>query len=175
MKKQTIITNRLILRKVKLEDALPMFLNWANDKEFTKYMTWNPHENVEVTKQIINMWLEEEKEDTTIRFMIALRDCDEPIGSIDVVNYIDGNPEIGYCLSRKYWNKGYMTEAAKAFIQYLLNEGFTIIHITAAVDNIGSNKVIEKCGFTFVKEERLEHHSIFKPEPITVNKYILKR
>ena len=50
---------------------------------------------------------------------VTLKDGDEPIGAIDVVNYIDGDPEIGYCLSKKYWNQGLMTEACKAFAKYL--------------------------------------------------------
>ena len=173
--KNTLETPRLILRPFVIEDASTMFSNWANDIEVTKYMTWHPHKDVEETKWLLNLWIKEYEDPKTYRYGIVIKDTNELIGSIDVVGYIDGNPEIGYCLSRKHWNKGYMTEAVKTLIQYLLKEGFPIIHVTAAVDNIGSNKVIEKCGFTFVKEERLEHHSIFKPEPITVNKYILKK
>ena len=150
-----------------------MFDNWASDPEVTKYLTWNPHENIEVTKNIINRWLEEEKDPKTIRFVITLKDGGEPIGSIDVVNYIDGNPEIGYCLSKKYWNQGLMTEACKAFAKYLFNKGFNKVVIKALVENISSNRVIEKCGFKFTHQEHLEHLSSFKPNPATLNCYEL--
>lgn len=168
-----LITNRCILRKVRKEDAEPMFDNWANDKEVTKYLTWNPHENVENTKQIINQWLKEEDDPRTIRFIITLKDSDEPVGSIDIVRYIDDNPEIGYCLSKKYWNQGIMSEVCKAFVKYLFDIGFKKIYINAMEDNIGSNRVIEKCGFKFIKKERLEHQSFCKPEPGTINCYEL--
>ena len=168
-----LVTERCILRKVRKEDAAPMFNNWANDPEVTKYLTWNPHENIEVTKKIIDSWLEEENNPKTFRFMITLKDSGELIGSIDVVRYIDDNPEIGYCLSRKYWNQGLMTEACKAFIGYLFNIGFKKIFINAVKENIGSNRVIEKCGFKFTHQQILEHQSSFKSEPVTINCYEL--
>ncbi|MBQ8142239.1 MAG: GNAT family N-acetyltransferase [Bacilli bacterium] len=168
-----IETDRLLLRKLKKEDAEPMFKNWASDEEVTKYMTWISHENIEVTKKIIGLWSEEENDPRTIRFMITLKDSGEPIGAIDVVKYIDGNPEIGYCLSRKYWNQGLMTEVCKAFTKYLFAKGFQKIYITAIDENIGSNRVVEKCGFVFTHKERLEHQSSFKHNPVTIHCYEL--
>ena len=173
MKLNFIETERLLLRKIKETDAEPMFRNWASDPEVTKYMTWNAHENIEVTKTIVNFWLEEEKKPKTIRFIITLKNSDEPIGSIDVVRYIDGSPEIGYCLSRNYWNKGLMTEACKAFVKHLFDKGFNKVLINAMVENIGSNRVIEKCGFKFTHQEHLEHQSSFKPNSVTLNCYEL--
>ena len=169
----TLVTDNCILRKVKKEDAEPMFRNWASDPEVTKYLTWPSHDNIETTNKIIDRWLEEEKDPKTIRFVITLKDCGEPIGAIDVVGYIDDNPEIGYCLSRKYWNQGLMTESCKAFSKYLFDIGFKKVLIKAVVENIGSNRVIEKCGFKFTHQEHLEHQSSFKPNPVTLNCYEL--
>ena len=167
---ERIVTNRLILRHFKADDAQEMFDNWANDPEVTKYMTWNPHENVDVTKQIINIWLKEYDNPNTHRFAITIKDNGELIGSIDVARYINGKPEIGYCLSRKHWNKGYMTEAFTAFIKYLNNLGFKELLIEAVAENIGSNRVIEKCGFTFTHKET-KIASANKPIQVTVNWY----
>lgn len=168
-----IKTKRLILRKPMIEDAESMFNNWASDSEVTKFLTWNAHENIVVTNKVINRWIEEEKDPKTVRFVITLKDNGEPVGCIDVVDYIDGNPEIGYCLSKKYWNQGLMTEACKAFVKYLFNKGFNKVLIKAVVENIGSNRVIEKCGFKFTHQEHLEHQSSFKPNPVTLNCYEL--
>lgn len=168
-----LVTDNCVLRKVKKEDAEPMFRNWASDPEVTKFLTWSSHESIEVTNKVIDRWLEEEKDPKTIRFVITLKDCDEPIGIIDVVNYIDGDPEIGYCLSKKYWNQGLMTEACEAFVKYLFDIGFAKVLIKAVVENIGSNRVIEKCGFKFTHQEHLKHQSSFKPNPATINCYEL--
>ena len=169
----TLVTDKCILRKIKKEDAEPMFRNWASDPEVTKYLTWPSHESIEITNKVINRWAEEEKDPKTIRFVITLRNSDEPIGSIDVVGYIEDNPEIGYCLSRKYWNQGLMTETCKAFSKYLFDIGFEKVLIKAVVENIGSNRVIEKCDFKFTHQEHLEHQSSFKPNPVTLNCYEL--
>ena len=172
---ETIETDRLLLRKFHLDDAQEMFDNWASDPEVTKYLTWNPHKNVEETKKILSKWLEKDETMNPYRFAITIKNTGELIGSIDVVDYINGNPEIGYCSSRKHWNNGYMTEVVKAFIEYLFSHGFSKIIIEANENNIGSNRVIEKSGFKFTHKEAKEHCSMFKPEPIVVNLYELNK
>ena len=82
-------TKRLVLRKLNENDADSIFNNWAKDKEVTTYLTWSPHENIEITKKLLNMWLEAYKDEKTHRFGIVLKDEDKLIGMIDVVNYID--------------------------------------------------------------------------------------
>ena len=166
--KETITTEHLLLRKLKKEDAEPMFNNWCNDPEVAKYTLWVAHKSVKETEQLVDMWLKEEKEGKAIRFVIVEKDSDEPIGSIDTVKFIDGVPEIGYCLSRKYWNKGYMSEACKAFMDYLFELGYEKILIRADVRNIGSLRVIEKCGFKFTHEEFIKQRSAIRLESATV-------
>lgn len=172
--RDTLETERLILRPFKFSDAEEMFSNWANDPEVTKYMTWLPHENVTITQQIINFWIKEYEKPQTIRFGITLKDSGALIGSIDVVDFINGKPEIGYCLSRKYWNHGYMTEACKAVMDYIFSLGYDEVLIRAQVENIGSNKVIQKCGFKFLYQESGPSSEV-KPEIITVNYYSKKK
>ena len=173
--KEKLITEHLILRKLKKEDAEPMFRNWDSDPEVAKYTLWVAHENVEVTKKLVDSWIEDENNGKAIRFVITLKGDDEPIGAIDVVNMHDNVPEVGYCLSRKCWGKGYMTEACKAFVEYLYELGYKKILIRADIRNVGSNKVIEKCGFKFTHQEFIEHRSSVRPESVTVNWYELIR
>ena len=168
-----IETERLILREPRITDVDDMYNNWASDPEVTKYLTWNYHKDKEETKTILQRWVNEIDDPKVHRFVITLKEDQKAVGSIDVVDYDekDGSPEIGYCISRKLWNKGYMTETAKAFIDYLFKKGFKKVHIGAYVENIASNRVIQKCGFTFTHQEYREHCSIFKPEPVTINWY----
>lgn len=167
---EALLTERLILRKYKKEDINSIFNNWANDSEVTKYLTWNAHKSIEDTKQIMNIWLKEYKEPKTIRYGIVLKENNELVGAIDVVGYIDTHPVIGYCLSRRYWNQGYMTEACKAVVDYLFAIGHKTILIEADERNVGSNKVIEKVGFIFTHKETKKCSAI-KPEIITTNWY----
>ena len=50
----TLETERLILRKFKIEDAEAMYNNWATDPECNKYLSWDLHKNIEETINRIN-------------------------------------------------------------------------------------------------------------------------
>ena len=176
MRKETLLTERLLLRKLCKNDAKAMFRNWDNDPEVAKYTFWVAHKNEEETQRLVDMWLKEEKENSAIeRFVITLKDSGEPIGAIDTVKFKDNIPEIGYALSRKHWGKGYMTEACKAFVKYLFELGYPKLIIRADERNIGSIKVIEKCGFIFTHKEKIERRSDARPESVIVNWYELDR
>src|SRR5574344_1651438 len=77
------------------------------------------------------------------------------IGAIDVVNiYPDEGFEVGYCLERSAWGKGYMKEAFHAVLAYLFDEaGFSYSIMKADVRNFRSRHVIEREGFVFDHEE----------------------
>jgi RimJ/RimL family protein N-acetyltransferase len=64
--------------------------------------------------------------------------------------------EVGYLLNRPFWGKGYATEAARASLQFgFENLGFD--HIIALVhpDNLGSRRVLEKCGMIYIENKVL--------------------
>lgn len=74
------------------------------------------------------------------------------IGSIDLRNWnaIHNCGEIGYVISKEYWNRGYVSEAIKAVIKF----GFEVLHLNrielhCEEENIGSWRVMEKCGMKF--------------------------
>jgi ribosomal-protein-alanine N-acetyltransferase len=64
--------------------------------------------------------------------------------------------EVGYLLNRPFWGKGYATEAAHASLQFGF-ENFAFDHLIALVhpDNLGSRRVLEKCGMTYVENKVL--------------------
>lgn len=167
-------TERLILRKLTLDDADKMFENWTNDEEVTKYLTWLPHKTIEVTKEILEDWVEDYDDPKTVRFGIELKSNHDLIGEIDIVKYVDGVPVLGYASSPKYWGNGYMTEAGKAMVDYLFSLGHKKIIFEADVRNSGSNRVAEKLGFKLTHQET-KPCSMFKPEIITVNWYAIEK
>lgn len=150
---KTIETERLILRKFKIEDAEAMYKNWASDEEVTKFLTWPPHSNVEVTKTILKDWVDNYKEDDFYQWAIILKENgDEPIGSISVVdkNEKANMVHIGYCIGRKWWNTGVTSEALKALINYLIKEvGVNRVEARHDPNNPNSGKVMMKCGMKY--------------------------
>jgi len=60
--------------------------------------------------------------------------------------------EIGYVLSKDYWGRGLMPEAVKAVIQYLFEaENLDFIIAGHFKRNAQSARVIQKCGFAYIK------------------------
>ncbi len=170
--KLTLETQRLILRPFTMEDAEPMFTCWASDPEVTKYLTWNEHKSPDDTKAVLEKWIAEYEKPERLNFAIESKADGMLIGGIDIVGYLDGTPVIGYNLGKKYWNKGYMTEACKCLLDYLFSRGFAQVRIDARIENIASNRVIQKCGGVFVRTE--EHYLPMKNETCTINHYIVK-
>lgn len=149
--KTVVETNRLRLRPFKIEDAEEMFYSWTSDPEVTKYVTWNVHQSIDETRFLLDFWIKQYEKPERINFAIELKEGNVLIGGIDVVGYLDGIPVVGYVLSRKHWNNGYMTEALRCMIELLFSLGHNEIIVDAIVENIGSNKVIVKCGGIFIE------------------------
>ena len=53
---QIIETERLILRRFRLEDAQAMYDRWASDPEVTRFLTWPPHASADSTRQLLALW-----------------------------------------------------------------------------------------------------------------------
>ncbi|HEY2348295.1 MAG TPA: GNAT family N-acetyltransferase [Puia sp.] len=64
---------------------------------------------------------------------------------------MEGNTEITYWIDRNYWGKGIATAALKEFLSL---ETSRPILARAAFDNIGSQKVLEKCGFVKIGKDK---------------------
>lgn len=167
-------TDRLRLREIRQTDAPRIFSCWASDPAVTRYLTWHPHENLAQTQAIVRQWVAAYDDPHTYRYGIKRKSDAALMGMIDVVTYRQGAPVIGYCAGRAYWGCGYMTEALRALTAQLFADGYDTIIIEAIAENIGSNRVIEKCGFTRV-ESRREPISPAKPETVTVHSYRLCR
>ena len=135
-----------------MKDAKQIFNNWANDPENVKYLSWNAHKNLNETEEIVSRWIVEYENTNYYRWMIVLRSNNSVIGGIDVVSIFDSIEccEIGYVLSKKYWNNGFMTEALHAVLHYLFNKvGFHRIQLKCHVNNLASEKVMQKNGLKY--------------------------
>ena len=167
VRKVDIEDDQILLRHLKMDDCQAVYDNWASDPEVAKYVMWNAHESIETTKAVMKMWLDHYKEGEIYRYGIERKDNHELIGMIDVVRINDGVPEIGYNLSRKYWNQGYMTRALGLLCDRLFEDGFDTIFIEAMQDNIASNRVIEKNGFEYIGNRQMNH----KGKDVVINSY----
>ena len=149
---QTIETRRLILRKFAAEDAEAMFRNWANDPEVTKYLTWPPHGNVDITKMLLENWVADYQKEDHYQWAIVLKENGpEPIGSMMALCNNDiASAHVGYCIGKNWWHKGIMTEALQAVTDFLFDSvGVNRAEARHDPNNPNSGKVMEKCGMRY--------------------------
>ena len=94
---------------------------------------------------------------------LAITVDDRVVGGIGILQQTDIyrlNGEIGYWLGEPFWNKGIMSEAVPAMINYTF-ANFEIIRVYASVfeHNLASMRVLEKAGF---HQEAIHQKAIFK-------------
>ena len=159
----TIETDRLILRRFAKDDASCMFNNWANDIDVCKYMRWTPHKSEEESRQILTGWLDSYNKETFYQWAITLKKMNVPVGaiSLSVVNEFDNCGEVGYCIGKKYWGQGIVTEALKAVLGFAFTAiGFNRIEACHSAKNAASGRVMQKAGMTFEGMARQKYRSI---------------
>lgn len=148
-----IETDRLILRKFRIDDSEPVFENWTSDDKVTEFLRWPTHKNIETTKSIIKMWVDGYTKDDFYQWAIVLKNGeDNPIGTISVVDQDEDLNilHIGYCIGSRWWNQGITSEAFYAIIPFLFKE-VKANRIESQHDplNPGSGKVMKKCGLKY--------------------------
>ncbi len=146
-------TDRLLLRPWR-ETDLQDFYNYASVDGVGQMAGWIPHKNLEESQHILENFIKGKK-------TFALEYQGKVIGSLGIAEYDEEyypelanvfGREIGYVLSKDYWGRGLMPEAVKAVIKYLFeNVGLDFILVGHFEWNRQSARVIEKCGFQYIK------------------------
>lgn len=167
---KTIETERLLLRRLLPQDAAAMYQNWACDPAVTKYLRWEPHRSPEDTRALLTAWAELYANEDYYQWAIVDKAAGEVFGTISLfdaqlspaghamqahwraagLDCSGGAWEVGYCIGRPWWNKGYMTEALRAVVRYWFTEtDGTWLHGCHAVQNTASGAVMRKAGFRY--------------------------
>ncbi len=144
-------TGRLVLRPFVMDDAQALF-TWACDLEVTRYLRFPSHEDIGDSRKVIERWISEATKPPFFHWAITIRTTKEVVGSIgiDVQSPHDNRGEVGYCLARHVWNRGYATEALQAVLDFGLQiAGFHRIEACHSVSNPASGKVMRKAGMRF--------------------------
>lgn len=147
---QIIDTQRLILRQFTIDDAQAMYDNWASSPDVTKFLTWPPHSSVDATKELLTEWVACYSQENYYHWVITLKENGElPIGSLIAICRDDRIEKfhIGYCIGKRWWHKGIMTEALSAIMDFLFDEvGANRIEARHDPNNPHSGEVMKKCG-----------------------------
>ncbi|WP_025028016.1 GNAT family N-acetyltransferase [Caldalkalibacillus mannanilyticus] len=151
-----IETERLLLRKIKMEDAEDLY-SYCSNEEVSKHVSWNTHRSLADSKGFIDFVLTQYEHNKVAPWAIEYKENGRLIGTIDFVWWQAQHKtaEIGYALSQDYWGKGLMSEAALEFVSFGFRK-MDLVRIQARcfIENLGSARVMEKIGMTFEGIER---------------------
>ena len=150
-----IETERLILRHWRQSD-LADFYEYASVDGVGQMAGWLPHESMETSQRILDLFIREKK-----TFALEYKETGKVIGSLgleprepdaSIPEELTGR-EIGYVLSKDYWGRGLMPEAVNAVVNYCFAQlSFDYLTCGHFLRNAQSRRVIEKCGFSYLKD-----------------------
>lgn len=181
----TLVTNRLILRAVSIHD-IPLYQKHFSDYEVIQHLAaqvpW-PYPEDGVKRFLENFIFPTQGK---IQWLWGIFEKEKPMDIIGAVHlWREGKPENrGFWVGKKYWGKGFMTEAVTPVIDYAFYHlGFEKLVFTNAVGNSRSARVKEKTGAKlvdqkpaqFVNSKYTEHEiwELQKEDWKTENPYII--
>ena len=135
---EAIATERLVLRRARIEDVGPMH-RIMSDPVAMRYWSTLPHESAKTTAD----W---------VRSMI-----DPPAGSDDFIVTLNGEtigklgawqlPDIGYLIDPAQWGRGYASEALAAFLAHRRRMGSEFLTADTDPRNLASIRLLQRHGF----------------------------
>lgn len=165
-------TERLILRKIQFEDVNFIYKHFG-DEEVCKYMVDNePVISIEEANEIISWSHSDPTNPTNNRWLIILKENNEPIGTIGFHRWDRNNrtAEIGYDLSKENWKKGIMSEAMEIALSFGFQKmGLNRIQAFVHIENMASYRILRKHGFIaegiirdmyFYREKYHDHYTM---------------
>ena len=149
-------TERMIVRKLRSEDARRLFEIHSGEK----VRKWFPNECYADAREAADAisFFSDCVEQGRLPYVLAVesKETGELIGDAGV-SEVEGQPdaaEIGYVICDRFSGQGYATELAGAMTGYAESRfGTRILYGRVIHGNDASARVLEKNGYTFVKEE----------------------
>ena len=146
-----IKTQRLLLRPIGLQDLETAFA-YASDAENTKFMTFLPDDDIEQTRDFLERCERQWQKQQPDYYEFAIVQGGRHIGGVSI--YLDRSKntcEFGWILDKNYHGMGYATEAAKAVLDFAVQE-LGVTHFVAHCDseNKASQNVMSKLGLNCI-------------------------
>ena len=137
------MTSDIHLRAV-TEDDLPIFFEHQLDPDATEMAAFLSRDRDAFTTH----WAKIMVDDSVILKTILF---DGQVAG-NIVSFVQsGEREVGYWIGKEYWGKGVATKALATFLEHVKARP---LYAHVAKSNVGSRRVLEKCGFTIVGEEK---------------------
>lgn len=140
---QTLHAERLILRKLVLEDAIHFARLLSHDSESARMMATMPDPCTEASARL---WIKRRLAADGYPFAIVRAEDGAFLGGIGCAGPLDAM-RIGYWIGRPYWGQGYATEAVQRMIAFARALGASRLEAETFTNNSASARVLDKAGF----------------------------
>ena len=171
----TLRTARMTLRAARMNDARDMY-EYSRDPEVARHVLWEAHGSIHQTRTYLRYIIRQYRAGMPGTFVIELNEERKVIGTIGLMWMQRDNrsAEIGYSLSRAYWNRGLMTEALEAILDFCF-ETLRLNRVEAQheVDNPASGAVMRHAGMR--REGLLRQRVYNKGQYVDVELYAILR
>ena len=173
---ETLETERLILRKLSMDDLYDYYERIGSDGEVSKYMLWEPHQDIGETLESFEKSLAAYEEGGYYRWVAEEKNGDGVIGTMSLLRFDEeeSSCSFAYMFAKDWWGRGYATEAMTAVLAFAF-EKLEIVRVTADhfAANTASGAVMRKLGmeYTGTAKNRYEKHG----HPVDAECYELVR
>ncbi|MEU2996413.1 GNAT family N-acetyltransferase [Streptomyces sp. NPDC006995] len=141
------MTAEVSLRAV--EDAdLPLFFAWMSDPDATRVAAFTAEDPTD-RAAFDARWARIRSGSGGVVMRTAVADG-VVVGHVGAYGEI-GDRQVTYWIDRAHWGRGLATAALRAFLDATPTRP---LHARAAADNLGSRRVLEKCGFVVTGADR---------------------
>ena len=147
----TLETERLILRKMVLNDAEAVFA-YAYNSEVSRYTLWETHRSIEDSRAFLEFATQKYENGGEPDWGIVYRGNGCLVGACGLVNWEaeHARAEVGFVLSREYWGRGLMSEAVRAILRFGFERmNLNRIEARCIAENAASARVMEKAGMVY--------------------------
>ena len=147
----TLETERLILRKMVLNDAEAVFA-YASNSEVSRYTLWETHRSIEDSRAFLEFATQKYENGGEPDWGIVYRGNGCLVGACGLVNWEaeHARAEVGFVLSREYWGLGLMSEAVRAMLRFGFERmNLNRIEARCIAENAASARVMEKAGMVY--------------------------
>jgi len=147
-----LTTPRLTLSSFdRLTDISAVFA-YASDPEVARFTSWMPHHSPMDSEAWIDGIQQRESAEPGRRhhcWAIRRRDGDgAAVGAIELTQGPFDEARVDFVLARPQWGKGLMTEAVTTVLEWAFRSlpELTVIRSGGLAENLGSIRVMQKCG-----------------------------
>ncbi|MFB6667056.1 MULTISPECIES: GNAT family N-acetyltransferase [unclassified Streptomyces] len=132
-----------------VEDAdLPLFFAWMSDPDATRVAAFTPKDPTDRAAFDAH-WARIRSRSGGVVMRTAVADG-VVVGHVGAYGEV-GDRQVTYWIDRAHWGRGLATAALRAFLDETPTRP---LHARAAADNLGSRRVLEKCGFVVTGTDR---------------------